>query len=308
MAIHRSHNSVRSRLPIRTRALLLASLLPAGVIHAAPISVLDAVMVVDPSLTVSAKWATTSTPACASLPPESAWVCYSAGQLGNLDIGEDARGYHYAIGSIVQVPDTVADTFGWPLLRFNSVDRIETIAYILSQRCRGGVQCSGPDTFTYSSFGAGSRISFDIVDGTITLGVYANYDNNDGTQAGVIKISGLPRLFDTFLTYLPGGQLSAFMPVHPDGFRSADSIQVWTGDVRSMPDWSQAQPLTCDAATNPAPGQVVTVADTLPDPALGHGRYYLITSVSGLDRRLGRQYVNGAFSARDPASLPVCAP
>jgi len=60
------------------------------------------------------------------------------------------------------------------------------------------------------------------------------------------------------------------------------------------------------AAQNPAPGQLVTVNDTLPDPPVGDGRYYLVASKSGADRRLGRQYVNGAFSARQPAWLPVC--
>jgi len=40
--------------------------------------------------------------------------------------------------------------------------------------------------------------------------------------------------------------------------------------------------------------------------SVGQGRYYLVASQSGSDRRLGRQYVNGAFSARQPAGLPVC--
>jgi hypothetical protein len=89
-------------------------------------------------------------------------------------------------------------------------------------------------------------------------------------------------------------------------FRPADSLQVRTGDVRSMPTWSQAQPLPCEAAVNPAPGQLVSVADTLPNPPVGEGRYYLVASQSGSDRRLGRQNVNGAFSAREPAGLPGC--
>jgi hypothetical protein len=126
---------------------------------------------------------------------------------------------------------------------------------------------------------------------------------------GLVEVTGLPTLFDTLLTFLPGGgALSAFTPAHPDGFRSADALQVWTGDARSMPDWSQAQSLICAAATNPLPGQVVTFADSLPDPALGHARYYLVSSVSGPDRRLGRQYVNAVYSARNPTTLPVCVP
>jgi hypothetical protein len=33
---------------------------------------------------------------------------------------------------------------------------------------------------------------------------------------------------------------------------------------------------------------------------------FRVASRSGTDRRLGRQYVNGAFSARQAAGLPVC--
>ena len=114
-------------------------------------------------------------------------------------------------------------------------------------------------------------------------------------------------MFDTLLTFIPGqAAMNILTPAMPDGFRSADSLQVWTGNVRSMPDWSLAQPLACMAAQSPVPGQLVTVADPLPAPAVGQGRYYLVASQSGPDRRLGRQYVNGAFSARQPAGLPVC--
>jgi hypothetical protein len=73
-----------------------------------------------------------------------------------------------------------------------------------------------------------------------------------------------------------------------------------------MPDWSQAQPLACMAAQNPTPGQIVRVSETFLEPPVGEGRYYLVASQSGADRRLGRQYVNGAFSARQPAGLPRC--
>ena len=39
-------------------------------------------------------------------------------------------------------------------------------------------------------------------------------------------------------------------------------------------------------------------ADTLPNPPLGSARYYLVASERASDRRLARQYVGGAFSAR----------
>jgi hypothetical protein len=132
---------------------------------------------------------------------------------------------------------------------------------------------------------------------------------NNKQRDEVIRLTGLPRLLDFLVSFIPGQQaLNILTPVHPDGFETADSVQVWTGDVRSMPDWSRAQPLTCTAANHPVSGETITVPDTLPDPAPGQGRYYLVASQSGSDRRLGRQYLNGAFSARDPAALPVCLP
>jgi len=133
------------------------------------------------------------------------------------------------------------------------------------------------------------------------------YDLPIDYRVGILEISGLPQMFDTLLTFVPTGQLLAILtPAHPDGFRSVDSMQLWAGDVRTLPDWSQAQPLACTAATNPDPGQLVSITDALPDPAVGEGRYYVVASQSGTQRRLGREYVNGAFSARDPTTLPVC--
>ena len=152
----------------------------------------------------------------------------------------------------------------------------------------------------------------DAVNGLVHLRGYSQfYDVTAQTmikeERGWVTISGMPTLFDTLLTFIPGQpSMNILTPAMPDGFRSADSLQVWTGNVRSMPDWSQAQPLACMAAQNPTPGQIVSVADTLPDPPVGQGRYYLVASQNGPDRRLGRKCVNGAFSARQPAGLPVC--
>src|SRR6266850_4399268 len=67
-----------------------------------------------------------------------------------------------------------------------------------------------PESFTYSSFGI-SKTVLDIVRGTLTLGIYANYDNNDSTQAGILEIRGFPTLFDTLLTYIPTGQSLAIL-------------------------------------------------------------------------------------------------
>lgn len=158
--------------------------------------------------------------------------------------------------------------------------------------------------------------SFDVTNGRLLIYmiVVLNHTGDGGrtwqetsSDSGIIEVRGLPTMFDTLLSFVPGGQsISAVTPAHPDGFRAADSLQLWTGNLHTLSDWSRAEPLACNAVTNPVPGQVVTVADTLPDPAPGDGRYYVIATQRGGDRRLGRQFVNGGFSARDPAALPVC--
>ncbi|HEY3175777.1 MAG TPA: hypothetical protein VGK94_08465 [Candidatus Polarisedimenticolia bacterium] len=158
------------------------------------------------------------------------------------------------------------------------------------------------------------KVTYDLTNGVLLIDRSVSIIDCASSQEiasdrGVIAISGFPPLFDTLLTFVPSGQaLSILTPAHPEGFRSADSLQVWTGNVHTLPDWSQAQALTCSAAINPTPGQVVTVPDTLPAPAAGEGRYYIAAATHGLDRRLGRQSVNGILSARDPSSLPTCGP
>jgi hypothetical protein len=169
-------------------------------------------------------------------------------------------------------------------------------------RCPNDLDCGGGYDHYYPR-----NPTIDVVNGRMYIGLYANSSNGGTVEAGIIEISGFPELFDTLLTFIPAQQaLNIVTPAHPDGFRSADSLQVWTGDIRSMPDWSQAQVLACNAATNPTPGHVLSVADTLPDPAVGQGRYYLVASENGGLRRLGRRYLNGAYSAREPSGLPVC--
>jgi len=153
--------------------------------------------------------------------------------------------------------------------------------------------------------------SLDLVHGTITFTAEGETRNSSPEprvrESAIIKITGLPQLYDETLTFVPGGQaLTLTTPALPDAFRSADSVQVWTGNVRSMPDWSRAVPLSCEAALHPAPGETFSIPDALPDPPVSEGRYYVVANVSGSDRRLGRQYVAGTFSAREPSSLPIC--
>jgi hypothetical protein len=245
-------------------------------------------------------------------PQSTSWECMGIvgsrvlndGALGGLTIGVDAAGNHYNISARTSI-NFDATTSGFFLQRLDAsgvaVDLLKmftTITY--------------PPSIYTDHFQYGSQFQFDVTNGKILFTSYhtQNYQSAGcplPTTVGLIEISGLPKLFDTFVTFVPGGgAISVLTPALPDAFRTADSLQVWTGNVRSMPDWSQAQPLACMAAQSPTPGQLVSVPDTLPDPPVGQGRYYLVASQNGADRRLGRQYVNGAFSARQPAGLPEC--
>jgi hypothetical protein len=175
-----------------------------------------------------------------------------------------------------------------------------------------GLCADWPGCNTILEFSSLVPYAFDATNGRVVIAGRLQVwdrtlDHPTEDLVGLIEVSGFPKLFDTLLTFIPTQPaLNILTPGLPDGFRSADSLQVWTGNLRSMPDWSQAQPLACMAAQNPTPGQIVSVPDTLPNPTVGEGRYYLVASQSGADRRLGRQYVNRAFSAREPAGLPAC--
>lgn len=231
------------------------------------------------------------------------WV----GVYPGLPIGADATASTYQVANVYGgIRFDFGDGRGTFLQKTGQNGITEEVARLYEYRC-ADPGCTIENLYSFIT-----PFYMDVTNGRITIltGVSVRQKPNNNEidfVVGLMEISGLPQMFDTLLTFLPsGGALTALTPAHPDGFRSADSLQLWTGDVRTLPDWSRAQPITCNAATSPAPGQVVTVAETLPDPPVGQSRYYLTASVNGADRRLGRQYINGAFSARDPASLPVC--
>ncbi|MGH9870526.1 MAG: hypothetical protein ACREAA_20510 [Candidatus Polarisedimenticolia bacterium] len=98
------------------------------------------------------------------------------------------------------------------------------------------------------------------------------------------------------------------MPVRPEGLPGADSFSVYAGDLASVSDLSQASPLQCTvpAGRPPAPGEQLTVADTLPDPGVGGGRYYLAAVRHGAQIRAGRSSMGGQLQGRIGAVLPGC--
>lgn len=285
---------------MRRVLIVLITFLPVGLLQAQAPSVLDAIHLLDPHLQLSLVYHPSSSECLSNT---YSWFCRSTNYNGEArSLGIDAAGNHYSLTWSLVLQETNQDTYYYLLQRLDSAGVVTNLAYFYVYRCRNGVPCTYQDAFEYRALPL-----IDLTGGRILIGVRAIYPGTGEEDSGVLAISGLPQLFDTLLTFIPGqSALNTLTPAMPDGFRSADSLQVWTGNVRSMPDWSQAQPLACMAAQHPTPGQIVSVADTLPDPAVGEGRYYLVASQSGADRRLGRQYLNGSFSARLPAGLPGC--
>ncbi len=125
----------------------------------------------------------------------------------------------------------------------------------------------------------------------------------------MVALSGFAPLLEIFQSYEPtAGPLSFTVPAMPEGFQYADWFDTYYGDLATVGDWSQAQPLQCGyPATPPSVGDYLTVADPLPAPAPGTGRYYVTAVTHHGQPRYGRKSTNGVLSGRDPAVLPGCS-
>ena len=231
----------------------------------------EAIEVIQPGLSVSVL--REGLPNCSA--PSAPLECLATGlpQIAQA-VGVDAIGNFYSfanIGDGQQVIDFGAGRWGQLIQRTDPSGLTEDVVRVFTTICLGGV-CTDIKGFRY-----GPQYHLDVTNGRILLPVSARNNSIPGCAAisslAIVEIRGLPQMFDTLVTFQPSGQaLSASTPAHPGGFRAADSLQVWTGDAHVMLNWSLAQRLTCEAAISPAPGQLVTVADTLPDPPLGSVR------------------------------------
>src|SRR6185295_5170108 len=114
----------------------------------------------------------------------------------------------------------------------------------------------------------------------------------------IIAIDGLPRLFDLYQSYEPAASSWSFtVPRHPEGLLAADYFDTYYGDLGTVGDWSQAQPLQCAyPATPPSVGDYLEVPDPLPNPDPGHGRYYVTAVHHGGETRYGRKSTGGVLS------------
>lgn len=158
------------------------------------------------------------------------------------------------------------------------------------------------------------HVGFDPIEGR--LAINTEMVGREGTCTGVplyngferSHINGFTTLFDVLQTFTPTEDAIGFrVPYMPEGNQLADFFDTYTGDLATVGDWSQLQPLACGyPATAPNVGDYLAVADTLADPAPGTGRYYLTVANFMGQRRFGRKNANGTLSGRDPTDLPAC--
>lgn len=270
--------------------------------HAFGWSFLDEVMIFDPDLSVEMLWELTdaktyceSPPAnldllaCRILDPDEFWI------------GVDAVGNRY--GTINSVDPTgtffdiyrrpVGSSLGVPIVRITK--RVEIVI--------------GEPVKLF----AAGRWEVDLTNGFLLVHLRGQclmsncVAEGDTTEhLGLLRVSGLPPLFEIVNSYEPSGILSFTVPRHPEGLNTGDRYDLYVGDVTSLTDLSQAAPLACDIAAGKQPGNRIRIADPLPDPGPGQARYYLTSVTSGTKRRAGRRTEGGMLVGRDTRLLPSC--
>ena len=124
----------------------------------------------------------------------------------------------------------------------------------------------------------------------------------------IAGIDGFAPLLEIFQSYVPQTASVGFtVPLMPEGMSGADHFDTYWGNLTHPLDFTQAHGLQCNyPAAAPHVGDYVTVADTLPDPTPGTGRYYVTAATYQGATRYGRKTTAGHLSGRDPAVLPVC--
>ena len=58
---------------------------------------------------------------------------------------------------------------------------------------------------------------------------------------------------------------------------------------------------------SPQPGDYLSILDPLPDPPVGQGSYVIIGVEHQMERRFGRQNVDGVLAGRDPLMFTGCS-
>src|SRR5262245_58070711 len=177
------------------------------------------------------------------------WECSASSTTfgpAAIPIGIDAAGMSY----FLRGPDTLLspEIRGYVLERVTASGVTEQIAWAIYLPCPDASNCQPPwQEFRYSP-----KIMLDQANGRILLAVWAlscagiNCEPGANAKAGIVAMYGLPQLFDVFLSFQPDQQPVAVVPRHPDGFPSAEAIEVWAGPLPMTGTWTEAQPLACN--------------------------------------------------------------
>lgn len=193
----------------------------------------------------------------------------------------------------------------WDLKEHRRLFRVSSSG--ATEYCSFRDHCHG----SYVSIVTGLSFGIDSINGILYASVQlynASPGGGSSLQERIVQITGLPTVLDIILSYQPPSTLSFNVPVYPEALPGADSFSVYSGDVATASDLSQASPLECTVPPDrlPVPGGQLSVPDTLPDPVPGDARYYLAAVNYQGQRRAGRQSVNGVLQGRNATALPGC--
>ncbi len=266
-------------------------------------SLLEEVTLVQPGLTAELVWELIDTKVyCESGPPGlDRLACAVAPDPGEFWIGLDAAGNRYGTINGSNTTGVYFDIYRRP-----AGSRFDQHLVRITKRVE-------PTFGQVTKLFAANAWQVDATNGTMLIGLLgscfstacvAQGDTTD--HMALIRISGLPTLFDLQLTYVPSGAIAFNVPARPEGLAGADRFDVYHGDAASLPDLSLARSLACDVAPGALPGMIVQVTDTLPDPAAGRLRYYLVTVTDDAARRAGRRWTGPAPTGRPASLLPDC--
>ncbi len=289
------------RIPVGLCAAVSAFLLSA--VPAGAWSLRDEVTVIGPGLTVEVVWEIINSKTyCQGSPISLDRIsCTTIPDPGEIWFGVDAAGNTY--GTINGV-DAAAEYF--------DVYRRPAGTHLSQQLLR--ITKRREPVFgqvTKLQFAEGSMI--DTTGGTLLLAMTGSClsslcagQGDTSDHLALLRVTGLPTLFDLALTYQPPSGIALKIPARAEALPTMDRVDLYYGPAPALGNLATATPLACNIAPGAVPGSTVTVTDTLPNPPVGQGRYYEAAVTSGLERRAGRRGTNGVMSGRDTSGLPMC--
>lgn len=282
-------------------AVVLFLLLSGGTAQAW--SLRDEVTVVAPGLTAELVWEIINAKTyCQSNPPNlDRLSCATLPDPGEIWAGLDAAGNGYGTINGVDALGEYYDVYRRP------------VGTKLSQQIVRISKRKEPVFGQITKLSLTSDWRIDPTGGVLLIGLMGSCLSSACAAAGdttdhlgVIRITGLPTLFDLALTYQSPSSLALRMPVHPEALPSADHVDVYYGPVGALSNLSTAGSLACNVAPDALPGAQVTISDTLPNPPVGQGRYYVASVAHGAEVRAGRRNTNGLYQGRNTSGLPAC--